>query len=71
MGVIGTLYPTMLVVHSHAAGEPMVAPVHTEVKLRWLQINREKNSVSFDKHTQTYVSSVYRFANTVSADAEI
>lgn len=51
----------MLVVHLNQAGEPIVAPTHTDVKLHWFQIIGEKNSVSFDKQTQTYVSSVYMF----------
>lgn len=67
VGVIGTISLNMLVVHLNPAGEPMVAPIYTKIKLLWLQINGEKNSVSFDKQTQTYVSSVYMFLNIVSA----
>lgn len=71
MGLIDTVYLNMLVVHLNQAGEPMVAPIHTEVKLYWLWNKGEKNSISFDKQTQTYVSSVYMFSNILSAYADI
>lgn len=71
MGVIGTIYLTMLVAHLNKVGEHMVAPICTKVKFHWLWINGEKNSVSFDEQTQTYVFSIYMFSNIVSAYTDI
>lgn len=71
MGVIDTVYPNMPAVHLNQAGEPMVAPIHTEVKLHQLQINGKKNSISFDKQNQIYVPSVHMFSNILSAHADI
>lgn len=51
--MIDTVYLNMLAVHLSQVEEPMVASIHTEVKLHWLQIIGEKNSLSFDKQTQT------------------
>ena len=61
VGVIGTSYLTMLVVHLNKVGEYMVAPVCTKVKFCWLWINGEKKSVSFYEQTQHMYAAFARF----------
>lgn len=69
--MIDPVYLNMLEVHLNQAKETTVVPIHIEVKLHWLQIIGEKNSVNFDKQPQTYVSSIYMFSNIVSAYTDI